>query len=673
MSMTRARKHPQFYNVDLDKEEPNEALHTDYTSLKCDEICGYKFRTSSERCIFWARAHFDTYKKLYGHDMIQASIDACSGIMLSIETMEKGVSGRVVIKHYPSTGTVYINGSAMHNWRTKVRAEVQQMVDSMDFSQAKSVMILEGLEEEIKDKINVEKLDSQSIGVGESPASIKEGLKGVNAEEVCAQGEEDSIIIEHDEDEDDGRETQDNPEANSMGKGFVSGDKTGPDKRRFKQSIKSDDTLGIMDEYMSSLWDYASGMLEHVVNEQKNINTNVGLMKNIISQLNAKISKSEDRLAEKIEKKIMHKIQSDINDTNEFTKVLTECERLKQENFNLRRQLDVTKNYVKPKGKNMFTQTSTFTHKEDGAKENKKDSTCLKPSPKERQPKEQKQREEGELTDDENQMHTPKEKQPKEQKQREEGEITDDDQDSANTKSQTDDQTMAADLRTQSAHTNKRQKDENPMNLLIGNSNSQAVPPSFMYPEWSTKAKLEQYNMKGAQDFIRNTQIKPKKRVIFAILDNELSYDRKDGDTIIKELRYTKNLAERKWPTVEVYIMEPIGRKFTTQRHTDIYNEKANLVVSKLHEVVDRKNIIKVPDILKNPSTDYFREEPTGLIHLNHAGVQEVVSMFRNHFSLPMFKNHSPRNTTGRSQGTQMDYESVVRQFAHVLYRSGIR
>ena len=125
-------------------------------------------------------------------------------------------------------------------------------------------------------------------------------------------------------------------------------------------------------------------------------------------------------------------------------------------------------------------------------------------------------------------------------------------------------------------------------------------------------------NIQGAQTFLVETDIVPKKNVIIQVLDNDLS-SRKEQSEILVELASLVKQCKSKFPEVKVKIVEPLGRDISFH-HNRWYNQKADFVVSKLKDMVGPENIIPCPRVLKTATTKFFIREQKGLIHLNDRG-----------------------------------------------------
>ena len=63
-----------------------------------------------------------------------------------------------------------------------------------------------------------------------------------------------------------------------------------------------------------------------------------------------------------------------------------------------------------------------------------------------------------------------------------------------------------------------------PDHLLISNSHGQALDPKMLKPDFTLKKVLEKWKktIQGAHDFVKETNVNPKKSIVFQVLDNEL-------------------------------------------------------------------------------------------------------------------------------------------------------
>ena len=175
-----------------------------------------------------------------------------------------------------------------------------------------------------------------------------------------------------------------------------------------------------------------------------------------------------------------------------------------------------------------------------------------------------------------------------------------------------------------------------PDHLIVCNSNGYGLDPKLLKPEFTYKKVLDdgKKNIQGAYDFIKNTNIKPKKSVVFQVIDNDLS-SMSSPDAILNNLVNLLKLTESTFgPDVDIRVVEPLGRTSKNQKANYWYNHKANIIANKLTSLKCLNGIVNCPKELKTANARYFKEEDNGYIHLNHSGNMKLMYAYKYAFGI---------------------------------------
>ena len=207
-----------------------------------------------------------------------------------------------------------------------------------------------------------------------------------------------------------------------------------------------------------------------------------------------------------------------------------------------------------------------------------------------------------------------------------------------------------------------------PDHLIVCNSNGYGLDPKILKPKFTYKKVLDdgKKNIQGAYDFIKNTNIKPKKSVIFQVIDNDLS-SRSSTDAIINNLVNLLKLTENKFgPDVDIWVVEPLGRTSKNQKANYWYNHKANIIVNKLTSLKCLKGIVNCPKELKTANARYFHEEDNGYIHLNHSGYMKLMDAYKYAFGIPQSISFS--HNFKRPHISHVSHQSKPPSLTHTVY-----
>ena len=170
-------------------------------------------------------------------------------------------------------------------------------------------------------------------------------------------------------------------------------------------------------------------------------------------------------------------------------------------------------------------------------------------------------------------------------------------------------------------------------------------------------------NLQGAQKFLSETDIVPKKRLIIQALDNDLS-SKKNQFEILDELTSLVNQCRNKFPGIQVKVVEPLARSVSFH-HDRWYNQKANFIVSKFKDVVGLENTISCPKVLKNANTNFFIKETKGLIYLNYHGYELLNDAYQKSM-LDNTPDHNPHGLSRMHDSVHGRFHENVRD-SHVM------
>ena len=140
----------------------------------------------------------------------------------------------------------------------------------------------------------------------------------------------------------------------------------------------------------------------------------------------------------------------------------------------------------------------------------------------------------------------------------------------------------------------KLSKYNNPDVLIVGNSNVGGLDPRFIKPLYTMKHLLEKKNIRGALDYLKHTIIKPKRAIIIQAIDNDICV--LPTENIMQLLKEIHDLCKSKYPNVELFVLEPLGRY--TSKNPQLYWNKATTLCSSLSSL-DEVCIIKTTPKMK--------------------------------------------------------------------------
>ena len=163
--------------------------------------------------------------------------------------------------------------------------------------------------------------------------------------------------------------------------------------------------------------------------------------------------------------------------------------------------------------------------------------------------------------------------------------------------------------------------------LLVGNSNVRDLDPRILKPLFLTKHVLDKKTLRGAANYLKDTDICPRGSVVVQAIDNEIGV--LSPSEIIKTIGEIVDICKSRFPGVAVYVVEPLGRSVAEDPQK--YWRTAARMCEMLYTVPGIQ-VVSIPANLKTADATLFVRERGGYIHLNRDGVGALSRAYTNHF-----------------------------------------
>ncbi len=168
-----------------------------------------------------------------------------------------------------------------------------------------------------------------------------------------------------------------------------------------------------------------------------------------------------------------------------------------------------------------------------------------------------------------------------------------------------------------------RSKFSDPDVLIVGNSNVRKLNPRLFKPEFTVKHVLNDKTLSGAVNFLKNTDVSPRKSIVLQAIDNDIG--NVTNDEIMSMIDQFKSVCEKRFPGVKLFVLEPLGRCTNGAR---LYWDRAGQICSRISSLAGIR-VIKLPPSLKNADAVFYEHEREGFIHLNSEGIRVLTDVYR--------------------------------------------
>ena len=178
--------------------------------------------------------------------------------------------------------------------------------------------------------------------------------------------------------------------------------------------------------------------------------------------------------------------------------------------------------------------------------------------------------------------------------------------------------TASSNTGTASSNGSLSDKFKSPDILCITNSLGKDIDAGKIFaPKFTNKQVLSDKSIEGAISFVNTCDIQPKDAVVFHVIENSISVTSDNSEQVMDGVGELVTTAKNKWPNINIFLVEPIGRKFKDGLKTDFYVNTAQVVRQSLSNVVSNDFIIKTP-LLHEVKFETFMQD---WVHLKPRGM----------------------------------------------------
>ena len=185
--------------------------------------------------------------------------------------------------------------------------------------------------------------------------------------------------------------------------------------------------------------------------------------------------------------------------------------------------------------------------------------------------------------------------------------------------------------------------------LLVGNSNVRGLDSRLLNPLFVRKHVLSEKTLRGAAEFLKSTDVSPRQYVIVQAIDNDIGEI--SPKMIIERIEELVGICRSRFPGVELYVVEPLGRYLVDG--PQIYWRNAVRVCEMLASVVGI-NVVSIPGKLRTADAVLFVRERGCYIHLNSDGVGALSRVYRSCF-LGGRRDGDSREGVARGKGVHVE------------------
>lgn len=185
--------------------------------------------------------------------------------------------------------------------------------------------------------------------------------------------------------------------------------------------------------------------------------------------------------------------------------------------------------------------------------------------------------------------------------------------------------------------------------LLVGNSNVRGLDSRLLNPLFVRKHVLAEKTLRGAAEFLKSTDVSPRQYVIVQAIDNDIGEI--SPKMIIERIEELVGICRSRFPGVELYVVEPLGRYLVDG--PQIYWRNAVRVCEMLASVVGI-NVVSIPGKLRTADAVLFVRERGCYIHLNSDGVGALSRVYKSCF-LGGRRDGDSREGVARGKGVHVE------------------
>ena len=185
--------------------------------------------------------------------------------------------------------------------------------------------------------------------------------------------------------------------------------------------------------------------------------------------------------------------------------------------------------------------------------------------------------------------------------------------------------------------------------LLVGNSNVRGLDSRLLNPLFVRKHVLAEKTLRGAAEFLKSTDVSPRQYVIVQAIDNDIGEI--SPKMIIERIEELVGICRSRFPGVELYVVEPLGRYLVDG--PQVYWRNAVRVCEMLASVVGI-SVVSIPGNLRTADAVLFVRERGCYIHLNSDGVGALSRVYRSCF-LGGRRDGGSREGVARGKGVQVE------------------